>query len=136
MFLFLKNHKKVIIIINNINFFQKSFLFLLLIIKNIRKAFSYLEPHPPEEHPNPLLVFPNPPLLSYPPLPSGDAPLVCTPLFSGRGKKQRINKYIILHIYCIFVFQYIQEKTDKFLESIFYLKYLKKINFLIIKKKK
>ena len=130
MILFLKNHKKVI---NNNSFqflLQKDFLLLLLLLINIIiKAFSYLVPHPPEEHPNPLLVLPNPPLLSYPPRPSEVAPFVLTPFFSGRGKKQRINNQIILHIYCIFVFQYIQENIDKFLESIFYLK----INFLSIK---
>ena len=99
MILFLKNHKKVINNNKDLFLIQKDFFLLLLIIKNIAKVFSYLAPHPPEEHPNPLLVLPYPPLLSYPPRPSGVAPLVFTHFFSGRGKKQRINNQIMLHIY-------------------------------------
>ena len=42
------------------------------------------------------------------------AEAVLTPFFSGKGKKQRKNEYIILHIFSNLVFEYIQEKHEIF----------------------
>ena len=71
--LFIFNHfqelfKKILTLENSQKDINNNLIVLLIIKKAIKKflieAFSYLVPHPPEEHPNPLPVLPYPPLLS------------------------------------------------------------------------